>query len=183
MKRDRLVLAFSIFFVLLGLSRDARGQSIIAHGAARDVQAGTAIEGVRGVPRQNARLQADDRAELANSKPTIDLEIYFDANSAVLPARSVPAVNALGKALSDPGLKGSTFVIAGYTDSLEDEAYSQRLAQRRANAVKRYLVQKFDIPPDDLVTVGYGSAKLKDSMNPFSLVNNRVQVINMEVKR
>src|ERR687888_1597029 len=49
-------------------------------------------------------------AELAASKPKIDLEINFDYNSADISMNSVSAVQELGKALSDPSLKGSTFV-------------------------------------------------------------------------
>src|SRR4051795_4659275 len=44
-------------------------------------------------------------AELAATKPKIDLEIQFDYNSADIAKTSVPSVQALGKALSDPSLR------------------------------------------------------------------------------
>jgi flagellar motor protein MotB len=43
----------------------------------------------------------------------------------------------------------------------------------------------FSSNPDagtDLMTVGYGKSKLKDSSNPLADVNRRVQVVNMENK-
>ncbi|MGB7120432.1 MAG: OmpA family protein, partial [Bradyrhizobium sp.] len=56
-------------------------------------------------------------AELAAAKPKIDLDIQFDYNSAKISQASLSAVQELGKALSDPALKGSTFVVAGHTDA------------------------------------------------------------------
>ena len=76
-------------------------------------------------------------AELAASKPKIDLEIQFDYNSADISKSSVPAVQELGKALSDPSLKGSTFVVAGHTDAVGGEAYNQDLSERRADTIKK----------------------------------------------
>ena len=94
----------------------------------------------------------------------------------------MPSVKALGEALSDPKLKGSTFVVAGHTDAAGGESYNQDLSERRADAIKRYLVDKFGITGTDLVTVGYGKSKLKDPNQPMAEVNRRVQVVNMENK-
>ena len=94
----------------------------------------------------------------------------------------MPSVQALGKALTNPDLKGSTFVVAGHTDAIGSETYNQDLSERRADSIKRYLVDKYSIPGPDLVTVGYGKTKLKDPNNPTSEVNRRVQVVNMANK-
>ena len=45
-------------------------------------------------------------AELAATKPKIDLEIQFDYNSADISKGSMPAVQELGKALSEPEPEG-----------------------------------------------------------------------------
>ena len=118
-------------------------------------------------------------AELAATKPKIDLEIRFDYNSADISQSSMPAVQELGKALSNAGLKGSTFVVAGHTDAAGGESYNQDLSERRADAIKRYLVDKYGINGTDLVTVGYGKSKLKDPSQPMAEANRRVQVVNM----
>jgi outer membrane protein OmpA-like peptidoglycan-associated protein len=93
----------------------------------------------------------------------------------------MPAVQHLGEALSDPQLKGSTFVVAGHTDGIGGEAYNQDLSERRADTIKRVLVDKYHIASSDLVTVGYGKTKLKDAANPSDPLNRRVQVVNTEV--
>ncbi len=74
------------------------------------------------------------------------------------------------------------FIVAGHTDAAGSDAYNQELSERRADAIKRYLVEKAGIPAANLVTVGYGRTKLKDSANPLSEVNRRVQVANTENK-
>ena len=73
-------------------------------------------------------------------------------------------------------------MVAGHTDAAGGESYNQDLSERRADAIKRYLVDKYGIASSDLVTVGYGKSKLKDPANPMADANRRVQVVNMENK-
>ncbi len=150
--------------------------------------AATAAEGkfvqtVRG--RTTRSLSASEREEIASivkDKPKIDLEINFEYNSAEISAKSLASVQALGRALSNPELRGSTFVVAGHTDAAGSESYNQDLSERRADSIKRYLVDKYGIAGADLVTVGYGESKLKDPGQPMAEANRRVQVVNMENK-
>ena len=141
------------------------------------------IQSVRG--RATRSLSSTEREEIASAakdKPNIDLEITFDYNSANISAKSLPSVQALGRALTSPDLKGSTFVVAGHTDAAGGESYNQELSERRADSIKRYLVEKYSIAATDLVTVGYGKSKLKDPSQPLAEANRRVQVVNMENK-
>ncbi len=145
----------------------------------------SAAEGqfVDGLRNRNTRsLSSGEReqiAVLAETRPKIDLEITFDYNSADIGARAQPAVQALGKALSSDDLKGSTFVVAGHTDAVGSEAYNQDLSERRADAIKRYLTDKYGIAGADLVTVGYGKSKPKNPAAPMDPSNRRVQVVTM----
>ena len=144
---------------------------------------GKFVQTVRG--RTTRSLSVSEREEIAaivKDKPKIDLEINFEYNSADISAKSLPSVQALGRALSNADLKGSTFVVAGHTDAAGGEGYNQDLSERRADAIKRYLVDKYGINGSDLVTVGYGKSKLKDPSQPMAEVNRRVQVVNMENK-
>jgi outer membrane protein OmpA-like peptidoglycan-associated protein len=144
---------------------------------------GRLLHAIRG--RGTRSLSATEREEIATiakDKPNIDLEITFDYNSADISTKSLPSVQALGKALTNPDLKGSTFIVAGHTDAAGSDAYNQDLSERRADSIKRYLTGKFSIAAADLVTVGYGKSKLKDPANAFAEVNRRVQVVNMANK-
>ena len=163
-----------------GLSIAPQADPAAAGAAAAE---GRLLQHIRG--RATRSLSASEREEIsaiAKDKPNIDLEITFDYNSANISTKSLPSVQALGKALTNPDLKGSTFVVAGHTDAAGGEAYNQDLSERRADSIKRYLTGKFSIAPADLVTVGYGKSKLKDHANPLAEVNRRVQVVNMANK-
>ena len=144
---------------------------------------GQFVQKIRG--RSTRSLTISEREEIAaivKDKPKIDLEINFDYNSADISTKSLESVQALGRALSSSELKGSTFVVAGHTDAAGGEGYNQDLSERRADAIKRYLVDKYGINGTDLVTVGYGKSKLKDPNQPMAEANRRVQVVNMENK-
>ena len=135
--------------------------------------------------RPTRSLSMDERqqiATVAETRPRIDLEIKFDFNSANIAQSAIPDMNSLGKALSDSALKGSTFVLAGHTDAVGGEEFNQDLSNRRADAVKRYLMDKFGLAPEHLVTAGYGKSRLKNKNNPSAPENRRVEVVNMAEK-
>ena len=141
------------------------------------------IQGIRGRATRSLSLgEREEIATIAKDKPNIDLEINFDYDSASISAKSLPAVQALGRALTSAELKGSTFIVAGHTDAAGSEAYNQDLSERRADTIKRYLTRTYGMSGADLVTVGYGKTKLKDPSQPLSGVNRRVQVVNMADK-
>jgi outer membrane protein OmpA-like peptidoglycan-associated protein len=135
--------------------------------------------------RKTRSLSFEERqemAEIAATKPKIDLEIRFDYNSAEISKSSEQAVEELAKALSDPSLKGSTFMVAGHTDAVGGESYNQQLSERRADTIKKVLSEEFGISGSDLVTVGYGKSRPKDPSAPMDPSNRRVQVVNMDTK-
>jgi outer membrane protein OmpA-like peptidoglycan-associated protein len=135
--------------------------------------------------RKTRSLSTDERdeiAEIASTKPNIDLDIQFDYNSDQISSASMPAVRSLGEALSNSNLKGSTFVVAGHTDAVGGEAFNQGLSERRADTIKRFLSEKYGITGSELVTVGYGKSRPKDPNAPMDPINRRVQVVNMDTK-
>jgi outer membrane protein OmpA-like peptidoglycan-associated protein len=133
--------------------------------------------------KRTRSLSAGERqkvATLTKEKPSIDLTINFDYNSAAISGKAMPVVTELGKALADPQLKGSVFLVAGHTDAKGSDDYNQKLSERRAESIKRYLTEKYGIPAENLVTVGYGEGQLKNAADPNADENRRVQVVNME---
>lgn len=139
------------------------------------------IQNLRAVRTRS--LSSEERQEvaaIAKTRPSIDLEIYFDYNSAAIAPRAVPSVTSLGRALSDPALRGSVFLVGGHTDAKGGEEYNLQLSERRAQSVKQFLVQKFRIPEDTLVVAGFGKEQLKNKAVPFAAENRRVQISNLQ---
>jgi outer membrane protein OmpA-like peptidoglycan-associated protein len=110
--------------------------------------------------------------------PTADLEVYFDFNAATIAPSALTVLRTLGQALADGRLAGGTFIVGGHTDAKGDADYNQRLSQRRAQAVRDFLVTNFPIDPAKLMAIGYGEEQLKAAEEPLAAVNRRVQVIN-----
>jgi outer membrane protein OmpA-like peptidoglycan-associated protein len=128
-------------------------------------------------------ITIDDRrrvAKIAGQKPSIDLDVPFEFNSATIGPEAVPTLVRLGGALGRPGLKGATFLIGGHTDAAGDDGYNQLLSERRAEAVKIFLVEHFKLLPDELLAVGFGSNQLKNPANPLAAENRRVQIVNIK---
>jgi outer membrane protein OmpA-like peptidoglycan-associated protein len=139
------------------------------------------LDSVRAKPAR--LLSPEERARVATialERPSIDLEINFDYNSASISRKALGAVTELGKALSSPELKNSVVLLAGHTDGKGGDEYNQGLSERRAEAIKRYLVEKFGLKAENLVAAGYGKTQLKNTSSPFADENRRVQVVNME---
>jgi outer membrane protein OmpA-like peptidoglycan-associated protein len=133
--------------------------------------------------RGGHKLTAKERKDVAETArrdalPTADLEVYFDFNSAAIAPAALPILKTLGEALSDGRLAGGTFIVGGHTDAKGEADYNQSLSQRRAAAVRDFLITNFPIPPAKLMATGYGEEQLKAPDEPLAAVNRRVQVIN-----
>ena len=138
---------------------------------------------IRKVKNRQLTLNERQKAvEIAANRPTIDLEVYFDYDSAAITPRAEDELMTLGRALTNPDLRGSVFLIAGHTDAQGADDYNQRLSERRAAAVKRFLMDKFDLSSESLVAAGYGESRLKDKADPTASENRRVQIANFDQK-
>jgi outer membrane protein OmpA-like peptidoglycan-associated protein len=123
----------------------------------------------------------EEREEIAKvivDKPKIDLAIFFDYNSDVIGPKAIVAVNELGAALLSEKLKGSTIMLNGHTDAAGSPNYNLDLSHRRAQSVRKYLIQTFRIPEDKLLVAGFGFEKLKVPDQPLSGENRRVEIVN-----
>jgi len=87
--------------------------------------------------------------------------IHFDFDSATVKpiSRAVLDARALRALRANPSLR---LRIEGHTDSVGTDRYNQGLSERRAQAVKDYLVSQ-GINPNRLETVGYGESRPVDS--------------------
>ena len=50
-------------------------------------------------------------------------------------------------------------IIEGHTDSVGKDAYNQKLSQRRADAIRKYIIEKFGVEANRLTAKGYGESR------------------------
>lgn len=116
-------------------------------------------------------------SEVTEDLPQVDLEIQFGFNSTQVATGSIRQLRELGATLQGPKLKGRAFLIAGHTDAKGKASINLAISKRRADAVAKYLVEKFNVDPLLLRTVGYGKERLKLPNAPLSAANRRVQIV------
>ena len=98
--------------------------------------------------------------------------ILFATGSDKLRPESTPTLKEIGTALKEhPDLRLS---IEGHTDSDGEEAFNQTLSEKRAAAVKTYLVATFGVDGSRLETAGFGeSHPVADNTTPEGKQQNR----------
>ena len=107
---------------------------------------------------------------------SVDAEVFFPFDSAGLTPQTRAALAALGQALESVELGQYQYLVAGHTDAKGRAAYNLDLSARRADSVRRFLVENFAIVPDRLVSAGFGENSLKAPHDPYAGVNRRVEV-------
>lgn len=125
------------------------------------------------------RVEPDIEGETITVVPsrTVDLEVYFQFDSAALTPRTRADLRPLGRALASRDLAPYRYLVAGHTDAVGDPGYNLDLSRRRAHAVRDHLVSAFPIDPDRLKAVGFGDRRLKRPDEPTAAINRRVEVI------
>ncbi|KQP00979.1 OmpA family protein [Methylobacterium sp. Leaf93] len=163
----------------LRLPQKTRSLSIGAPAASVD-EGGSFLTSLRSTT--NKPISAHDREKLSaivGGKPSIDLNIPFAINSATFTPEALVELKKLGTVLSKPEFREGLYVIAGHTDAKGSDAINQSLSERRAEAVRRYLVETHGLKGDHLISVGYGKSRLLDEKDPFASANRRVQATNV----
>ena len=105
--------------------------------------------------------------------------ILFDTGSDRLRPESTPTLKMIGKMLEEhPDLR---LTIEGHTDNLGDPAANQALSERRAAAVRQFLVSTYDIAAERLSAKGYGASRpVSPNTTPEGRQNNRrVELVKM----
>ena len=141
---------------------DAQGQNIVLRGAALDMparhQAGTVARQTWGVGEVTNRIAVVGEAgacqrpidELLQAQP-----VLFRAGRAELADVSFAVLSSVADVVRDCGAR---LEIATHTDAKGDSEINQRLSQRRADAVRKRLVQN-GIAAEHLEAVGYGETQ------------------------
>jgi outer membrane protein OmpA-like peptidoglycan-associated protein len=82
--------------------------------------------------------------------------VHFDFDKATIRADARPVLDEAIRILREEG--GVAVVSEGHTDAIGSTEYNQKLSERRADAVRRYLVNG-GIDPTRIQTEGYGESQ------------------------
>lgn len=126
-------------------------------------------------PDRYAARANDTRTDVPAGQPSaLSLPVKFAFDSATILPQARPQLDAIAagiRMLPD----GQAVTIEGHTDAVGPDAYNQHLSQRRAEAVKEYLISIHGIEAGRLKTVGLGESQPIHEANPYAPENRRVQ--------
>jgi outer membrane protein OmpA-like peptidoglycan-associated protein len=107
----------------------------------------------------------------------LTLRVNFDFDKSVIRQDQITelqkAVNFVRK------YPGAKIVLEGHTCNLGTEEYNQALSERRAEAVKRYLIQQGAAEESKISTIGYGESRpvASNDTKEGRAMNRRVEVL------
>jgi outer membrane autotransporter protein len=104
-------------------------------------------------PQVTAPPQA---AQAAPVRVTLSADALFDFNSTELRAVGRNSLDGLVRDMG--GVQYELVLIGGHTDRLGSDVYNQQLSERRANAVRDYLVGR-GVPASNIRATGYGKSQ------------------------
>lgn len=106
------------------------------------------------VPETQApALAAGTAGAAASEKVTLDTDTYFDFDKATLKPEGESRLKEIANRVSS--MKLEVVVATGYTDWTGTDAYNQKLSERRANTIKRFLANQ-GIPNKRIFIEGKG---------------------------
>ena len=110
-------------------------------------------------PVAKAEVAAVQTVMVKELKPVaLEADALFAFDSADLTDQGRSQLDQVVGSLTAKQLENKQIEITGYTDRIGPETYNQTLSERRAQAVRDYLVSK-GLPADAISTQGLGAAK------------------------
>lgn len=122
-----------------------------------------------------APAPASAPAPVVVAREVITFNLLFDFDKSEIKEEMIPSLEQAKIVLDEDS--SASFVLSGHTDSSGPEGYNQGLSERRAEAVKAWLVKE-GVPSARLSTVGYGENRPKydNSTKEGRKLNRRVEM-------
>ncbi len=122
-------------------------------------------------------VRYNQRLRQKMSRVDIDT-INFAFGAAEVDPNGAARLDAIARALLDVIRRNpnEVFLIEGHTDAVGGDTENLTLSDRRAESVAAILTERYQIPPENLVTQGYGEQFLKVQTQAPERQNRRVTV-------
>lgn len=174
--RKRAIVVFGAAFaagVCAFSSLAAQAQSYTADDVIKHFGGGKPNLGVSRGLCVGTEAECNKAGHVAKPAAAFDLIVKFRYDSDALEPDAKSNLNEFAKALRDPQLAGSSFLVEGHTDARGSADYNLNLSERRAKAVVSYLSER-GVDAAKLRSRGYGQSKpIAD--DPYSGDNRRVE--------
>ena len=159
-------------------------QSFAAVGTQDEAALRAALEAEMnaGQDRRFSLRQVRDIKQVRALAPELELDaVRFDSGSAAIRPEQARSLAKIGRTLSDlvAADPRTVILIEGHTDAVGSATYNLALSDRRAETVALALTEYFDVPPENMITQGYGESALKVLTLSDEVRNRRAVVRNI----
>lgn len=104
-----------------------------------------------------AAAAAEPAQEPIGEVVRVELDVKFDFDKATVRKESYKDIQDLAGFMQQ--YPSTRTVVEGHTDSVGTDQYNQRLSERRAQAVRRVLVDQYGVAANRVDSVGYGESR------------------------
>jgi len=135
--------------------------------AAHEALGRAKILDIVGMTRGIAGVLKDLNAKVTDREIRIELsaDVLFDFDKHDLRPEAIPSLKKVAEVLRSHA--GSPVMIEGHTDGKASDAYNQPLSEKRAQAVRDWLVKKGGASAAGISTKGWGKSKpVAPNINP-----------------
>jgi outer membrane protein OmpA-like peptidoglycan-associated protein len=136
--------------------------------------------GMSAKPASVSKTDGNSSGGGKSDKPaSASVMITFETESSSLTADSKRLLGNLAAALNSDQLARFRFNIEGHADARGTSERNMKLSEERAQAVREYLVSKFQIAPTRLIALGKGDTEQLDKEHPAAAENRRVRIVTL----
>ena len=160
-----VLFALAVFLASAASAQEARIRTEVS----QDVEARTIVESFR-------KLTPTDTQTPQEISVALPVTFEFAKATLTLAGKQLLAVTA--SALNDPSLIPYAFLVEGHTDAVGSDQANLALSNRRAEAVRDYLVS-LGVDRARLTTAGYGELRLIPGVSPTDGRQRRVELVRL----
>jgi outer membrane protein OmpA-like peptidoglycan-associated protein len=162
----------------------AREKYIVDYDRAseEDIEEALSAPPVEELERGYSLDEIRDNYTLRQRMRRVDLgNIHFEFGAFEVTPDQYPRLERLARAMLRVLSRNEdeSFLIEGHTDLVGSDVDNLSLSDRRAEAVAEVLAQQFGVPPENLVTQGYGEQFPKVPVDGPEPRNRRVEVLRI----
>ncbi|MDE3027999.1 MAG: OmpA family protein [Paracoccaceae bacterium] len=134
---------------------------------------------IQPVGRTFSLQQIRDIAQVRYLSPEVELTTpNFNSGSSAIDPTQAESLATLGRVMADmiAANPREVFLIEGHSDAVGDPAMNLALSDARAQGLALALTEYYGVPPENMITQGYGESFLKNQTQGPDEANRRVVV-------
>lgn len=157
--RTRLLLAAVLLFVAFASSAQPAGSGKVLDLTAKVVDLKLTVTDLSGAPTEVGGKVEDMQVRETETEIRIDLaaDVLFDFDKADILPKAADVLHKAAEVIRQHDKQSVR--IEGYTDGKGNDAYNQKLSERRADSVRRWFTDKEALAGVRFTTKGWGAQK------------------------